>query len=221
MPLIDVVTLYAFISYFFLVLAFVMTNFFWLRIISILSCIFAIIYFFDYQSEPSWISIVAESVFIGINVYQLILLLLEKNITFTQGEKKIYAAFFNSFKPRQMKKIFDTGTIKYFMNGEYIYLQDEPLNNLLLITDGVAEVSINNEIVAYIKKGNLVGEMGFFTDQSASASVKTIHNITCFCFDSEKLKNLLKHEPKIAKQMEVFFIKDSIEKLIHVCKGQL
>lgn len=203
-------------SYVLIIVAFMMTDIFYLRLITIASSLSGIIYFSLCDNCPLWIDLFWQCIFIGVNTVQLAILIYEQRQAHfdNKEEEQIYYTMFPHFSCKKFKKLLSSGTLISVPAGEKITEQNVPVPYLNLILNGTAKVEINDKTVAYCTSGNLVGEMSFMSGQLATATVTTVEPTHYISWGQENLKMLLKSDPEIEQGMQSIFNKNLIDKLM-------
>lgn len=89
--------------------------------------------------------------------------------------------------------------------GETLFKQGDKGDTLYLIEEGSVAVSIKGEkqeqTVATLKSGDIVGEMALVTEEVRSASVKALEPTRLLALTKERFGDILKADPKIALQV--------------------
>lgn len=201
-------------SYIFIALAFAMRNILYLRILTILSSVFAMLFYTYSAHTPIWFGISWESVFITINIFQIILLFYERRkIAFSKEEQEIYQNVFPHFLPGQYKKLLRISTFAEADKGEILIAQGAQVPYLILIYKGMTSIIINGKTVNYCGSGSLLGEMSFLSGEPARATVKAVQPTKYIMWLQEDLRKLLEHDHEMREVMQTVFNKDLIKKL--------
>ena len=87
--------------------------------------------------------------------------------------------------------------LKEFKSPLPIITQGKPVNDLILIYNGLVDVIVNDKKVAELKDGQFVGEMSFLTEKPATATCIVKHDTECMVWDQEGFKDLLKRNPSL------------------------
>lgn len=203
------------ISYMLLMLAFVMRNILYLRILTIISSLCAIIYYSVYTDSVLWINVNWEILSCVINLTQIAIIIHERReINFdVEEEKMLYQKIFNKLTPIQFKKLLKIGSFESVPEGTLLAKQGEPIEHIILITSGIASVKVDEKIVAYCKPANLVGEMSFITGGPASASVESLEPMRYIKWEKEALKAFIESDAEIQHTIQTIFSTDLIKKL--------
>lgn len=100
---------------------------------------------------------------------------------------------FKDFDDIQIKKLKDISTELKLKIGEIFIHEGKNEQNFFIIIDGCVEIIKQNGNrfypIAKLSKGEVVGEMVLFENESRSASAKAIEPSTLLSFDLEKIKH--------------------------------
>lgn len=202
------------LDYIFIAFAFLMRNILYLRILTIFSSVFAIAFFLFVGPKPAWFGISWESVFITINIFQIILLFYERRkIAFSKEEQEIYQKVFPHFLPGQYKKLLNISTFAEADKGEILIEQGAQVPYLILIYKGMTSIIINGKTVNYCGSGSLLGEMSFLSGEPARATVQATQPTKYIMWHQQDLRKLLQHDHEMSQVMQTVFNKDLIKKL--------
>ena len=121
------------------------------------------------------------------------------------GKKLDYSKckLLKGLKKSEVKKILAMGELKTIEKGKKFICQGEPSHNMVLILEGSAEIVLENkkETLGIVKKGEIVGEMGFVTDEPRSASVITRSDTEIFEIDKKLIRLVDKRFPRIGSKL--------------------
>lgn len=209
------VSLFGHLEYILLIAAFMLRNMVYLRLITLLSSSFAIIYYSFCLDKPLLINICWETVFSLVNVYQLLVIVYEKYfIRFSPTEEKLYKESFSKFSPLQFKKLLKHGKYLSFEKGDYLIKEKEVVEKLSLICSGKVEIVHDDKVVAYCTAGNIVGELSFLSGNPATANVKAAEKGLCLCWDQKDLKKLLEKDEEIFAKFQLTFNEELAKKIV-------
>ena len=195
-------------------IAYLLKDILWLRVVTIFACIAGIIFNYFVASHPLWPVINWNIVFIVINVVQIAIIIRERRgVEFTEEEQELYQTLFKNFAPFEFMKLLRLGAWKDARTGQLLAVQGERLDNVLLIYNGLASVESNGEEVAQLKDGTLVGEMSFVNDGVASATVRVIEPTRYLSWPKNDLRQMLRRNPSMGHAMEKVFTSDLVKKL--------
>ena len=112
-------------------------------------------------------------------------------------EKELYETMFRGLSPVEFLKITKIANWKEYKSPLPIITQGKPVNDLILIYNGLVDVIVNDNKVAELKDGQFVGEMSFLTEKPATATCKVKHDTECLVWEQKTFKELLKRNPSL------------------------
>ena len=178
--------------------SFLVKDILYLRVVSILASLFSVFYNYTIPEEPLWLAINWNFIFIAVNVYHVAILIYEKRpVHMTDKEKELYETMFRGLTPVEFLKITKVAEWKKFNSPLPIIQQGKPVNDLILIYNGMVDVLANDKKVAELKDGQFVGEMSFLTEKPATATCRVEHNTECLVWNQKDFKDLLKRNPSL------------------------
>jgi CRP-like cAMP-binding protein len=87
--------------------------------------------------------------------------------------------------------------LKEIKKEETLWLQGEPANECALIIQGKMKIHINEEDLASVAKGEFIGELAAFTNDTRTASVSTIEDSSLLLLHKDSLSALRTSHPII------------------------
>jgi len=109
--------------------------------------------------------------------------------------------FFSQFKDNELLQILSKLKKQELADGEYLLKEKEPGNCLYILVKGkliVTTLDKNEEkIVAYIRPGEVVGELSIFSNEPRSASVKSLYPSVVMRLEREDFKAISFENPSI------------------------
>jgi len=185
----------------------------WLRIILVLGQL-SLMPYYCCQPTPLYSPIVWGSLFVLINIVQIVLLIMEKRPVFLgEQELQLYRTVFSTLKPREFVKLLSIAEWKRAKSGDALLTQGKPVPALMLISAGRGMVELDGRRVAAVAAGQFIGEMGFLTEQPASASVVADAPIEYLAWTAPKLRTLLAESPGLHVKVQGILGNDLIAKL--------
>ena len=131
-----------------------------------------------------------NSVFLVINLYRTITLLLERRkVKLPEDLQDIYDLHFFQMTGREFLRFWKLGEDRA-MQGGYIIRKGQKADSVYMITSGKVYVQNNINTVAILGRGDFVGEMSFISGKSASADVLSDMDITLRVWKSSDLLQL-------------------------------
>tara|TARA_B100000575_G_scaffold241161_1_gene204120 strand:+ start:98 stop:604 length:507 start_codon:yes stop_codon:yes gene_type:complete len=145
-----------------------------------------------------WLAINWNIIFVLVNIYHIAVIIYEKRpVKMSTKEKELYETMFRGLSPVEFLKITKIAQWKKFKSPLPIIQQGKPVNDLILIYNGMVDILVNDNKVAELKDGQFVGEMSFLTEKPATATCKVAHNTECLVWPQKDFKDLLKRNPSL------------------------
>ena len=178
--------------------SFLVKDILYLRLLSILASLFSVFYNFYIPLEPMWLPIGWNLVFVVVNLYHIAVIIYEKRpVQMSPKEKELYETMFRGLTPVEFLKITKVAEWKQFKAPLPIITQGKPVNDLILIYNGMVDILVNDNKVAELKDGQFVGEMSFLTEKPETATCRVSHNTECLVWPQKDFKDLLKRNPSL------------------------
>jgi hypothetical protein len=200
----------------FLIIAFslLMRDIILLRILSIGSGFIGIYYNFFVASEPLWVPIIWLTVFMGINVYMIIMFYLSNRKSgLSADDLEIWKTNFLGLTTeefRHIRKLFDFQSYK---PGDVLTETGRDNHSLYFITSGQLDVRRDGESINSLAAGDVIGEMSFLTEAPANADVIAGDQTKCIVIDRSKLRAVMMKHPSFHLAMTNLFNLNLIKKL--------
>lgn len=186
----------------------------WLRILMVAAMFCLLPYYFCCSATPLYEPIAWQSLFIAVNLFQIGLLILERRPVFLgEEELRLYRTIFRSLKPREFTKLLSIAEWRKAQEDEILMDQDQPVAELMLIANGRGRVEVDGRSVAEVVSHQFVGEMGFLTEQVASARVVTSIPTEYLAWPVEKLHLLFNNSPQLHMKVQGILGADVVDKL--------
>ena len=194
----NIATLAGHLAFGLIAFSFLVKDIFWLRILSILASLFSVFYNYTIPTEPMWLAINWNFIFVGVNLYHIGIILYEKReVKMDEKDEELYQTLFKEMSPVEYLKISRAAKCETFKPGKRIITQGMPVPDLYLIYNGTVDITIDNEHIAQLKDGEFVGEMSFLTEKVATATCKVKYEAQCLVWKQREFKELLKRNPSL------------------------
>ena len=194
----NIATLAGHLAFGLIAFSFLVKDILYLRILSILASLFSVLYNFYIPVEPMWLAINWNIIFVLVNIYHIAVIIYEKRpVKMSSKEKELYETMFRGLSPVEFLKITKIAQWKQFKSPLPIIQQGKPVNDLILIYNGMVDILVNDNKVAELKDGQFVGEMSFLTEKPATATCKVAHTTECLVWPQKDFKDLLKRNPSL------------------------
>lgn len=197
-----------------LALSYLFTNMLWLRLIAIVSLAFEGVYFFFGASDPLWVGIGWNAVFVGINIVMLVLLMHERRQRRLSADEAILKrGLFADLDAANFGRLLRIGEWVELPRGTILTHEGTAVDSFYVIADGLAEVEVHGHVVSILQNGSFVGEMSLLTNAPASATVTTLAICRVFRVEQQKLVALLSRHPEIRAGLDRTIGRDLVRKL--------
>lgn len=202
------------VSFVIIALSFIMRDIVWLRIVSILGSVFSIVFNYFIPGGPIWIVIGWSTVFIMIHAYNLFVSVRERQaVSFSPEEKEMFETVFQGFSDVEFMKLLRIGKWRDVSKNETIVQEGNHLGEITFIYNGEASIRSKGRQINTIRDGAFIGEMEFFSEKEATATVQTTSPLRCIVWTKDELKQLLIRNPNMYSAMHTLFSVDLVQKL--------
>ena len=158
-------------SYILYLASYIVRDILWLRLLSIVAglCLYP---FFYFREEVMWVSLGWITLFNLVNVYQCVVLILERRPVGMSGEEQhLYHHLFSSMNARTFKKLVGLGRWKEAGEGDVLVSRGQSPESLGLLSSGELLVHVADGSPIEMHPGQFVGELAFITNDESSADV--------------------------------------------------
>jgi HEAT repeat protein len=105
--------------------------------------------------------------------------------------------------PADLKRVAAIATEQHYLDGEIIFEQDEPGDEMYVVVAGEVRVLIknghqNDKEVARRKAGEVVGEMSVISGSLRSATLTAAGDVHLLCLDQKSFEGLLRERPEVS-----------------------
>ena len=197
-------------GYLFMLVALMIRNILFLRIILISAQSIFIAYGLV---TANYVVVVWNSLFIVLNVFQVIVLLRRRRpVTIPAEIEDIYESTFHDMSKREFFYFWQIGNEVDYEPG-IIVRERSPQNRLMLMLHGSAIVAKNGKDIAELARGSFIAEMSFLSEDPASADVKCLLPIKVMTWDRAHLLNLKKLNFELWMKIQHVLSKDLVGKV--------
>ncbi|MBK8083642.1 MAG: cyclic nucleotide-binding domain-containing protein [Devosia sp.] len=201
------------INYALLIISMMMRKMFWLRVFAIGSGSVEVIYRSVFVVDP--VSVVWEAIFVLVNVVQLIILWYdERHHDFRDDERHFVESMPTGIERQALKRLLALAQPLRIGTGEALIREGQPVESVLYIADGVAQISSADRLIAICRPGDYLGEMSFLTGSAASATVTAVSPIRALAFDQRRLHQAIEADVSIRRAMEAGLNRNLVGKLV-------
>ncbi len=180
------------LSFVLFLICYLVTNMVGLRILAALAWMCGALYTFTTGGSGQLLSVGWSLVFVAINIAQVSLIYRERRkARLTQEEQILRERLFPKLGTVDFHYLLKAGTRQTFPSGFTLTRQGEKLDDLHVIVKGAADVLVNGHTVVTLGVGNLIGEVSFFRDDVATASVIASKELQTLCWTRTGLRSLM------------------------------
>jgi len=123
-------------------------------------------------ARGNWIVLFWNSIFLAINLFRTILLLLERRpVKLPHGLEDLYNNNFIHMTEREFLRFWSKGKAVTFAENECAIKSGQDPENVFIITEGRAVVRNRTGRVAVLSRGGFVGEMSYISNKVPAADV--------------------------------------------------
>ncbi|MFS8086095.1 MAG: Crp/Fnr family transcriptional regulator, partial [Acidobacteriota bacterium] len=185
------------------------------RLLTILSCFAGIAFNYFVPATPLWSIIYWNMLFAVINIVQIAILIRERTgIHFTEEEKELHDTLFKNFAAFEFMKLMRVAKWMEAKQGEVLAVEEQPINAVMLIYNGLVSVEKDGQEVAKLRDGNFIGEVSFITGGGASATVRALQPTRYITWPKIAVTQLLNRNPAMRLAMQSVLSTDLSKKLM-------
>jgi CRP-like cAMP-binding protein len=199
------------LAYFLTFIALAIREIFWLRIIITMAQFAHVLnaYMTDSISKGAW-----TVVFITINIYQIIMIILDRRQLAIPDEiKDLYKNIFHTKSNREFLQFWDRGKVCQ-IEEEVLVKTGDTQADLMLILNGTANVIRKGKKIATLERGQFIAEISYITGKPASADIIPENELIFYTWDRDTLNDLRKKNPGVMRKLDSILTLDMAEKLI-------
>lgn len=173
----------------------------WLRLLTVAGALLLIPYY-GLQQSPLMASIDWSLVFIVINAYWIVRLILERRpVHLSADEERLREISFPSLTRREARKLFSLGAWDDLPPGASLVQHDVAQQRFSVILRGIADVLYEGKAVAELGEGQFVGEIDLLS-RSADIDVIVHNQAHVMCFPRDTLHAFVRRRPDVALALQ-------------------
>jgi hypothetical protein len=174
----------------------------WLRILTVAGAALLIPYYVM-QPKPLVAAIAWSAVFILINIYWIVRLVIERRpVHLSQDEARLRALAFPSLTPREARNLFAMGIWEDVAAGESLVGHDRKLDMFSVILRGLADLLHQSTVIAELGEGQFVGEIDRCADEAPGIDILVRKTLRVMCWPRGRLQAFLADRPDVALALE-------------------
>jgi hypothetical protein len=174
----------------------------WLRLLTVLAASLLIPYY-AMQSAPLRVAIEWNVVFIAINCYWIVRLIVERRpVHFTADEAQLRQLSFPSLTPRESRDLFAMGVWDDLAPHDSIVIHDREKVRFSVILRGATDVIYRGKKISELGAGQFVGTIDLRADTLADPGALTQTATRVMCWPRSPLQTFLAQRPDVALALE-------------------
>lgn len=175
----------------------------WLRVFAVICGGLQIPYFYM-QPRPLWDPIYWASSFMALNLFWIVLLLIERRpVTLSPEQQHLHRLVFRTLSPREMLQLLKFAQWEDKAKGEIVAAEDQEQNRLSVIVSGRAEVRMHDRRVSEIGAGQFAGNISFVTQEVAPIFIVALEPVRQVSWPKDELRKFLKGRIELTAALEL------------------
>lgn len=200
------------IPYALLVLSMLMNDMGWLRAIAISAGLIRIVNRAYFDIDP--VIVVWESVFVAVNIVQLLILwYFARRHRFSEDEKSFVANLPADVARQKIRRLLRASRLEHAEPGATLTTEGQPVDNVMYLAEGVVQIERAGRIIAVCGPGDFLGEMSFLSGNPANATAVVVKPVRYFAFEQERLRTILAADSDLRRAMDAGFSRNLLGKL--------
>lgn len=178
-------------------LAYMVRDILWLRILTVAAALFLIPYFY-FRPEPLMAAIYWNLAFTALNTFWIIRLLLERRpVKLSEEEQQLCGLVFHTMRPREMLKLLKMASWNEAAADECFVERGKPLDRLMVIYSGKACAEVNGKYVTELEPGQFIGSISYITEELAPANIISLEPTRYVSWPKPQLRDFMKKNPDL------------------------
>jgi len=174
----------------------------WLRMLTVIASSLLIPYY-AMQTEPLTAAIRWSMVFIVINIYWIVRLIVERRpVSLPPDEARLRELSFPSLTPREARDLYAKGMWDDLDPGESLVIHDRDGRWFSVILRGTADVIYRDKKISELGEGQFVGTIDVRADRSGDIDVMMRTAARIMCWPRDRLQAFLEQRPDVALALE-------------------
>jgi CRP-like cAMP-binding protein len=174
----------------------------WLRILTVVAASLLIPYY-ALQPDPLHAAIRWSVLFIAINLYWIVRLILERRpVRFTPDQARLRELSFPSLTPREALALFKTGVWHDLEPGVSLLVHDRGGNSFSVILRGDADVIYRGQKISEVGEGHFVGVIDVHAEKGEEIDVFVRTASRVMSWSRQPLQQYLVQRPDVALALQ-------------------
>ncbi len=200
-------------SYLLLVISMMMRNINMLRILVIASSFVAIAYDTIWLKDP--VGVFWESALVLVNIVQLTIIYFENRLVrFSADEEQLHNTWLNGMEKGACRRLLNKGLWVNGETGTTLTRQGEPVDHLIYLATGEAEILSAGRPVAVCGPGAFIGEMTVLEGDAATGTAILTETSRYWMIEAERLRKLVEAKPEVGQALQAGFTANLKDKLV-------
>jgi CRP-like cAMP-binding protein len=154
--------------------------------------------YFVLQPTPLWTPTGWTALFLAINLYHIVRILLERRpVDLTRDEQKLYDLAFRTFETRSFLKLVGVGEWKTAGSGHRVITQGEPVERIAVPIAGCASARRGSQEFATLEPGAFIGVSGVLAGRPSPYHVEIAEGSRYLCWAASALHDFLGRNPDL------------------------
>jgi len=154
------------------------------------------------SEHPLWLEVVGLLGLAAINGLQWVRQKKKASaVQLSAQERALRAWLFPNLGDNEFQQLLHVSKRSFPVAGTFLVTQGEQLEQLYVIIQGTAHVVTNGMVVATLRDGNLVGEVSFFRDDVATASVVAQTDLSVLSIERAQLRKLMRQSEALQRAL--------------------
>ncbi len=204
-----------FVAYGAALAAFSFNSILWLRVFTVISSLFYVIYYFTYPAEPLWLDILTEGSLVIVNLVMLVTLTIrQKTMSFSKEEEELKGGVFSRLSKFEFYKLMRLAKWRTAQVGERLIIKGQETTQLYLIYSGEANVYFDETYDVDIADGTFLGELSFSLFEKAKTDVTIKEKSRLIYWNQDDLWDLLERNPSMRVHFSEIITEDLVRKMV-------
>jgi hypothetical protein len=174
----------------------------WLRILTVVAASLLIPYY-AMQMPPLRAAIEWGAVFIVINFYWIVRLMIERRpVHLTPDEARLRELSFPSLTPREARDLYTMGVWDDLDPDRSLITHDRNTGRFSVILRGAADVLYRKTTISQLGEGQFIGQLDLHADTFGDMDILTKTAMRVMCWPRDKLQEFLERRPDVALSLE-------------------
>lgn len=208
--------LYGHLAFGLVLISYLVRDILWLRYLSIVASAAAVAYNYLVPDPPLWLAIGWNVAFIAAHTGHLVYLHRQRRrLPLSDEEHELHEHLFPACSPREFAELMRIAEWRRARPGATLVPEGRWHDRLLVVFRGAVEVVARGRPVARLGERSLVGELGFVTEQPASAAVVAAAPTRYVAWSRRALERLLERQPRVREALSALVAGELANKLRH------